>query len=516
MYNRLVTDYLEETAKKYPDKIAFSDVNESITWKELVETSKKWADVIRANFGARRAVPVMMEKSVKTIEVFFACVYANCFYSFFDATFPEARIHSMMKTLDADLIITQQKIAKKISGYETKVNNLCVEEFDDVGVNCPRNDVGVGNEAIDTDIVYANFTSGSTGTPKAVVVSHRSIVDFITIFVDLFKITADENIANQAPFDFDVSVKDIFSAVWTGAACHLVPKMYFSMPAKLLDFLVERNITSICWAVSAVCIISTLGGFDYKIPSSIKKVMFSGEVMPPKQLAIWKKNLPDATYVNLYGPTEITCNCAYHIAQDTDDLTMPLPIGKPFPNERVFLLDENDKEILPNEKMKKGELCVSGTCVADGYFNSERTKEVFVQNPLQNARLERIYRTGDVAWYGEDDLLHYGGRKDTQIKHMGHRIELGEIEMQLAKMQGVERAVCVFVNNKITAFYVTSSCVEIESKDFVALIKSDLPAFMVPSAFARLDRFPLTKNGKVDRHALEAMVEGEKNEAQNG
>lgn len=493
-----VIDYLENTADQYPDKIAFSDVKNSITWAELVTDAKKYSTVIARYFAPCTAVPVMCDKNVNTIKLFMACLYAGCFYSFFDSTFPEQRIRSMQKTLNAKFLITERKNQKKIQNFSEPLDAIFIDDFDQLisdYSNLRRNQI------IDTDIVYANFTSGSTGTPKAVTVSHRSVIDFITCFTELFKITSDEQIANQAPFDFDVSVKDIFSGIFTGATVHLIPKMYFSMPARLLDFLEERQITSICWAVSAVCIISTLNGFSYKIPSKIKKVMFSGEIMPVKQLKIWQKYLPSATFINLYGPTEITCNCTYHIINE--EIKDSIPIGIPFPNERVFLLDENDTEITKDKSNISGELCVSGTCVAVGYYNSEKTKDVFVQNPLQNTHFERIYRTGDLAYYGIDGLLYYIGRKDTQIKHMGHRIELGEIESTMAGHQNISRACCIFVNNKIESFYVGK---ETESKEIIALIKVSLPAYMVPSSFRCIKEFPLTKNGKIDKRALESLI----------
>ena len=146
---------------------------------------------------------------------------------------------------------------------------------------------------------------GSTGIPKGVCVSHRSVIDFIETFTKTFDIHENDVIGNQAPWDFDVSVKDIYSTIKTGATMQIIPRQYFSIPVKLLDFLCEREVTTIIWAVSAVCIISTLKGFEYKIPHKITKVMFSGEVMPMKQLRIWQSYLPDAMYVNLYGPTEL-------------------------------------------------------------------------------------------------------------------------------------------------------------------------------------------------------------------
>lgn len=494
-----ILDYLEETASKFPNKTAFADVQNSITWAELVAESKKLSAYISANFEPGCAVPVMIDKSVRTIKYFFAALYSGCFYSYFDATFPDSRLNSMIETLEVKKIIADKRFEKKLS-------NLTIEPlfFSDIEsslegaqtdyCDCRRSNI------IDTDPVYANFTSGSTGTPKAVVISHRSVIDFISCFTEIFGIDSTDNIGNQAPFDFDVSVKDIFSGVFTGATVHLIPKMFFSFPTKLIDFLEEREITNLTWAVSALCIISTLNGFEYKVPSKIKRVMFSGEVMPCKQLEIWMKNIPDAMYVNLYGPTEITCNCTYYIIPKG---TCPstLPIGKPFPNERIILLDENNQPV--TQSNKEGELCVSGSCVGIGYYNSPKTAEVFIQNPVQSSKFERIYKTGDLAKYGDDGLLYYIGRKDTQIKHMGHRIELGEIEGAIAKIDNISRACCIFQNNKISAFYTGS---EVDKKDIVSILKNDLPAYMIPSDFIFINEFPLTKNGKIDKKSLSEKI----------
>lgn len=499
-----ILDYLEETAERFPDKLAFADVSASITWSALVEKAKERAAVLSRYFEPGQAVPVMIEKSIKTLEYFFGALYAGCFYSYFDATFPDSRLNSMIETLGVRHIVADSRFEKKFSALNAKPLFFSKLEDENTPPRC-YDDVR-RRSIIDTDAAYANFTSGSTGTPKAVAVSHRSVIDFISCFTEIFGIRADDNIANQAPFDFDVSVKDIFSGVFTGASVHLVPKMFFSFPTKLLDYLEEREITVLIWAVSALCIVSTLNGFDYKVPAKLRMVMFSGEVMPVKQLAVWKRFVPAAEYINLYGPTEITCNCTYfRIPKDADieGYTRGIPMGVPFPNERILLLDESDRPV--TKPGVEGEVCVSGTCVALGYYNSERTAEVFVQNPLNKAFFERIYRTGDLAVLGEDGNYYYIGRKDTQIKHMGHRIELGEIENAIARHDGISRACCVFADNKITAFYAGE---ERDKKDIVTLLKVSLPSYMVPSDFIRLAEFPLTKNGKIDRRALLEKLNG--------
>lgn len=492
-----VLDFLENTAQQYPDKIAFADVNTSVTWKDFVQNAKEISTVISKYFKTGSAVPVMADKTVNTLEIFFGALYSGCFYTYIEPSFPDVRIESMLKTLDTSYIVTDAKFQKKLEVQ--KINILLTDSINEEKTE--YSDIRRQN-IIDTDPVYANFTSGSTGNPKAVLVSHKNVIDFISCFVETFDIQSSENIANQAPLDFDVSVKDIFSAVFTGASVHLIPKMFFSFPTKLLDYLVDRQITTLIWAVSALCIISTLDGFSYKIPTTLKKIMFSGEVMPIKHLLIWKKFLPDVTYINLYGPTEITCNCTYHILNKNIDEKSEIPIGIPFKNERVFLLDENDE--LVTKENTTGEICVSGSCVTLGYYNNpEKTNEVFIQNPLEKRRFERIYKTGDLGRYGSDGLLYYCGRKDFQIKLNGHRIELSEVEGAIMGIESISRCCCIFQNEKVTAFYTGK---ELEKKEIIKYLRTCLPTLMIPADFIYLKEFVLNKNGKIDRNQLKGML----------
>ena len=226
--------------------------------------------------------------------------------------------------------------------------------------------------------------------------------------------------------------------------------------------------------------------------------------MPIKHLNKWKAALPQARFVNLYGPTEITCNCTYYILPDR--VFAPeevLPIGHAFPNEKVFLLDENDR--LVTEPGQAGELCVSGTALALGYYaDPARTAQAFTQNPLNTRWYERIYRTGDLARCDAAGEFYYIGRKDFQIKHMGHRVELGEIEAAAMRCDAVTRACCIFDAEKqrLHLFY-TGSC---EKAALLAALKTALPPFMQPNTALQLDELPMNKNGKIDRTALAALT----------
>jgi non-ribosomal peptide synthetase component F len=242
-----------------------------------------------------------------------------------------------------------------------------------------------------------------------------------------------------------------------------------------------------------------MNGLEYRTPKTINKVMFSGEVMPVKHLNKWKKHLPDVTYINLYGPTEITCNCTYYILDREFENDETIPAGIPFANEKVFLLDEDDN--LVGETGTEGEICVSGTCLALGYYRDPvRTAEAFMQNPLNDRYSEIMYRTGDIGRYNEEGNLIYVSRKDFQIKHMGQRIELGEIETAAMAADGVTRACCIYNTGKkrIELFYTGDA----EKTTITEALKQKLPQFMIPGRTVKLDEMPMNKNGKIDRHRL--------------
>lgn len=501
MYN--VLDYLKESARKYPDKVAFADIDQSITYEGLYRKAQEIGSALASKISIGQPVPIFMEKSVDTICLFFGVVYAGGFYVLLDMKQPQTRLNHIMKTLESKMIVTSQKYLDLLQKKKIESEIILLEDLYGQ-INQEKLDI-IASQHIDTMPLYTIFTSGSTGIPKGVCVSHRSVIDFIETFTKTFDIHENDVIGNQAPWDFDVSVKDIYSTIKTGATMQIIPRQYFSIPVKLLDFLCEREVTTIIWAVSAVCIISTLKGFEYKIPHKITKVMFSGEVMPMKQLRIWQSYLPDAMYVNLYGPTEITCNCAYHIMSEMDQDDV-IPIGKAFHNEKVFLLDEDNQEVTRPDVL--GEICVSGTAVSLGYYNNpQQTKQAFCQNPLNSCYREIIYRTGDLGYYNQQGELCFASRKDFQIKHMGHRIELGEIEKAMQNVDAVQRACCLFENHKIIAFYDG----DIERRELTRALKRELPVFMIPNAFCQVHGFPLTKNGKIDREKLKSMIKEDYN-----
>lgn len=496
-----VLQYLEESTIRNSEKIAIIEEEKKCTYAELLSNSKKVGTALSNYINSKEPVAVLMEKGINTIYSFFGSVYAGGFYSLLNPELPNDRLKQILNVTKTKVIVTDEEhfeLANELVENKENLTILKIEELINTEVNEEKLEI-VRKKALDVDPLYANFTSGSTGVPKGVLVGHRSVIDFIGIFTNQFKITSNDIIANQAPFDFDVSVKDIYSSIAVGATLLIVPRRFFSKPAELLDYLCENNATTLIWAVSALCLITTFHGLDYKVPEKVNKVLFSGEVMPLKHLKQWVEKLPNTEFVNLYGPTEITCNCTYHIIDKQLNYEKQIPMGQPFDNEEVFLLDENNQLVTDYEKV--GEICVRGTALALGYYNNnEQTNKNFVQNPLNTSYLDPIYKTGDLGFLGKDNNYYFCGRKDFQIKHMGHRIELEEIELAINKHKEIQRVCCVYdeVKSKLYAFYIGN----IDKRELKEQLTNQLPVFMVPNVIRQIEEMPLTKNGKIDRKAL--------------
>lgn len=491
-----VLAYLENSAAGFPHKAAVIDTNSRWTYRELLDHAKKVGSFLSPICTPRQPVAVLMEKSVEALGALMGVVYAGCFYVYISPEQATHRVNQILEVTGAACLITDspKKVAQlDYSGQVFSYDTAAGTDVDEKVLAAIR------AQSLDIDPLYCNFTSGSTGVPKGVLVSHRSVIDFMACFPEMFSIEAEDVIANQAPFDFDVSVKDIYSALKVGATLVLVPKKMFSVVTQLLDYLCDNRVTTMIWAVSALCLIVQFKGLTYRVPETVNKILFSGEMMPVKYMKLWQKALPKAAFVNLYGPTEITCNCTYYRVERDFDVEEQIPIGRPFPNEKVFLLDDQDALVtLPG---KSGELCVSGTALALGYYNNpEQTRKAFVQNPLNKSYLEPVYRTGDLAYYTDGGDLVFAGRKDFQIKYMGHRIELEEIEAVMNSFTDVERACCCFdsVKNRLIAFY----CGAIEPRAFKKALYDILPEYMIPSHFRQVDELPLTPNGKINRKLL--------------
>ena len=499
-----VLSFLETSAAKYPERVAFKDKDEMINYNDLLIRSQKIAFIIRKNakmetFDKNRPVAVFIDRNIRSLQLFLAVVYSGNFYVPIDPTLPADRIQAMLDTLQPVSCISasKRKLPIEADSFDSLLKQT--EEIDDSYLEEVKR---IREAAIDTDPVYAIFTSGTTGVPKSVIVSHRSVIDLVHRFDETFPFPDQPVFANQAPFDFDVSVKDIYNSLNLGGTVVIVPKSYFVMPAALLPYLQENKVNVLIWAVSALRIVQNFKLFDACIPESISLVMFSGEIMPVKCLNYLMDYWKDATFVNLYGPTEITCNCSSYIIRDRLKDTDSIPIGKSFANTEMFLINPDTLQRVRSAN-EKGEICVKGTCLALGYYrNSQQTDLAFVQDPEVTAYKDLMYRTGDIGYYDASGNLYYAGRRDHQIKHMGHRIEMGEIETVVNALDEIKMACAVYKEAKemIYLFYsADSECDDI----IIGQIKKYLPAYMLPNKFVFMHELPMNAHAKIDRKKLQ-------------
>jgi amino acid adenylation domain-containing protein len=494
---RNVMEYLEHIVDKVSDKAAYADEITEITFQELYKQSRTIGTYLHNEGYRREPIVVFMEKRPRTIVTFYGVIYSGCYYVPIDEELPKHRIELIFENLNPRAVICDEITGKRLSEYsfQGKVyqyQEMIKEKSDDTVLNAIR------ERQIDTDPIYIVFTSGSTGIPKGVVACHRSVIDYIDNLSEVLKVSEDTVFGNQTPFTVDACLKELFPVLKFGATAYIIPKNLFSFPLQLVEFLNEHKINTICWVVSALTMISAFGTLEKMIPQYLHTIAFGSEVFPIKQYRIWKKHLPKARFINLYGPTEATgMSCYYEVDRELEP-DESIPIGRPFKNTEILLLDENNQ--IP-EAGKEGEICIRGTALTLGYYNNfEKTKEVFVQNPLNKAYPELIYRTGDIGKYNARGELLFVSRKDNQIKHMGHRIELGEIEIAAGAIDEIRNVCAIFDDRKkkIVLYYVGA----LTAAEVALALKKMLPRYMLPNVIEALEMMPLTANGKINRQLL--------------
>jgi amino acid adenylation domain-containing protein len=360
------------------------------------------------------------------------------------------------------------------------------------------------------DPAHILFTSGSTGTPKGVVITHANVISTIEWGVRYFSVGPSDRLSGHFPLHFDLSFFDIFSAAAVGAELHLVPPELNVLPNQLVAFIRRSQITQWFSVPSVLSYLArfNVAGFD-DFPA-LRRMLWCGEVLPTPSLIYWMKRLPHVTFTNLYGPTEATIVSSYYtVPACPDDPQASIPIGVPCDGEELFVLNES---LAPAPPGQIGDLYIGGTGLARGYWRDpERTAAAFVADPQRP--LERIYKTGDVARIGDDGLVYFLGRSDSQIKSRGYRIELGEIEAALNTVPGVEQSAVValqtggFEGAVICCAYVPSPGAALTPAALRRELGRLIPAYMLPARWLVAGQLPVNANGKIDRRRVRETFE---------
>ena len=501
-----VLDWLDRAAETAGGKTAYASLSRSLTFAQVRDLARRTGSALLRRAEGRNPAAVLSEREVTMIPACLGAVCGGRAYAPVDPGYPEARIAAILRTLKPSAVLTDRKQQDKVSccleaaGWTAPVlllDEAAAEAEDPDGLARARRSL------VATDPLYIIFTSGSTGTPKGVVTSHLSLMSYIQAYAEMMDISAEDRLGCQAPLDYLAAIRDIYLPLLRQADTFLIPHGLFLQADRLAETLREREITALGWSASALTLLASMGFLDQRMPDSLRKICFSGSVLPAAVLRKWQDRLPGVRFVNQYGPTEATASCTWYAVDHPAEPGEEIPIGVPYANYRILLLREDGTEAPPGEQ---GEICVAGPCLALGYYGDpERTGRDFVVNPLQGAYAERIYRTGDLGSLRADGNLMFHGRKDRMIKHMGHRIELDEVESAAAALDGVRECAAVYQAERETLhlFYAGGA----EKREIAVGLRKVLPGFMIPRAMTRLEKLPRLPNGKTDLVALKALAE---------
>ncbi len=501
-----VLQYLEHTAARLPDKVALTDGKdgEALTFAELLDASRRVGSALCCMGMTGKRVAMLTERHPSAVALMLGAVYAGAVYVPLDTAMPHARMAHIVAHSEVSLIIFDDK--NRATAQTLPVQGCLADEL--LG-SAPDARVLDAVRAAQTaeDATYIIFTSGSTGSPKGVVGCHRAVIDYAEALTDALGLDESCVFGCQSPLYFDAPFKELLTTLKCGATTVLVPRRLFSFPLPLLEFLRENNVNTICWVSSALSAVAALGALEVAPPTTLTRVVFGSEVFPIPHFRAWRRAVPDAQFWQLYGPTEATgMSCYFKVDRDVADGER-IPIGRPFENTGLFLLGEDGACVTPasGKCSEQGEICLYGDCLTLGYDRDEaRTNEVFVRLPCEDGVVRRVYRTGDAAYYNERGELLFVGRRDGQIKRMGHRIEIGEIEAAAMRCGSVTGAACAVRQSDadIVLFYTGTA-----TEDAVtSTLRDHLPRYMLPRAARHIAALPHTDNGKIDRRALCAVA----------
>ncbi|WP_416359102.1 amino acid adenylation domain-containing protein [Burkholderia pseudomallei] len=499
----------EAQVDRKPEAIALTFEGQRLSYAELNARANRLAHYLQGRgVGPDRLVALCAERGIEMVVGLLAILKAGGAYVPLDPSHPPERLRRMLDDTNPVAVLVDDIGADALASFESHVaaRSPRVHLSRDIAQwrACSPANPSTPRERAARRLAYVIYTSGSSGEPKGVMNEHRGVVNRLWWMQQTYALDERDAVLQKTPFSFDVSVWEFFWPLMSGARLVIAKPEGHKDPAYLSELIDRERVTTLHFVPSMLQAFLEDEGAARGC-GSVKRVMCSGEALPPSLVKRFYRCLPDARLHNLYGPTEAAVDVTAW-ACDAEEGGASVPIGRPIANTRIYVLDGYGQ---PVPRGVAGELYIGGVQVARGYLNRpELTRERFVDDPFVAGG--RLYKTGDLARWRTDGSLEYLGRNDFQVKIRGFRIELGEIEAQLAKVAGVRETVVLARDSgspagekRLVAYYTGNA-------DVAALREQatrHLPAYMVPSAYVRLDAWPLTPNGKLDRRALPAPAD---------
>jgi amino acid adenylation domain-containing protein len=514
--------YLEASAQKHPNATAVQEADgRSITYGEIDYLSARMCDRL-VELGVHRGdrVGVWIRKSIDTVATIFGILKAGAAYVPLDPTAPAARNGYILRDCAVSAIVAEERFKSflpEVLAEQTPCPALLI--IDGVGggshlrAMLDQRDIhGIAPSTVavpleQDDLAFILYTSGSTGRPKGVQLTHLNAVTFIEWCSRTFAVNAQDRVSSHAPFHFDLSVFDMFVTIKHAATMVLITEEIAKQPSELAQLISDTKINIWYSAPSILSLMAQFGDLDSRDYSSLRLVLFAGEVFPVSHLRSLVKHWPHARYYNLYGPTETNvCTCYEVPTPVPEDRTEPMPIGKICSHLEGIVMDASG---CPVARGIEGELGIRGPAVTRGYWNlPEQSLACFIE-----VGGETYYRTGDMVREDDDGNLRYLGRKDRMIKKRGYRVELGEIEVCLYQHPGIQEAAVIALADislgmKVHAHVVAKQGNKLSLIDVKTFCSRHVPGYMIPDQFSFHASLPKTSTDKVDYQTLKMWSGG--------